>query len=596
MPLRKMRDRNPKHRVKFGLRLSNIFSKLSRCLIGFVLASLTGANFAPVKAQILPSKPAPVASPAAAPSDPQGLGRETPRGTVIGFIRAAQAENYDLAIQYFEPRRRSASSDDQELAAQLLAILNSRFPSTDSVTDDPEGRVGDGVPRTQITVGLTRTMVESFPLSLVRLDLSRGVKLWFISRQTLERVPEIYYSLRYPQIEKRLPRFLVQTRPLEMPLWQWLAIVLLAPIAFALGWLAVFLALAVWQFVRRARGLPADPLRPLRRFGPETLLAAAIIHYNLVSWIGTSLLYRQYYRDIIWIFVAFGIYWAATRIIYRISVLVWTRLTEKGRLAERSLISLGRRFLDVLLFVLIGLIVLRSMGLDVTAALAGLGIGGLAIGLGAQKTFENLLGGIAILTDRALVVGDPCKIGDRTGVVEDIGLRSTKLRTEDRTVVSIPNGTVATATLENYRLRDKILFRQVVRLRYDLSANHVRYTLGEIREILAHHPRVEEATWRVRVLRFADYSIDVEVYVYILDRDYLQFLAIQEQLLLQILEVIERTGATVAQPTQTTLVARDNWVDPEKAAAAQKAIEKNQDFGVPGPQRPELIPEKHGEK
>src|SRR5256885_15345250 len=110
-----------------------------------------------------------------------------------------------------------------------------------------------------------------------------------------------------------------------------------------------------------------------------------------------------------------------------------------------------------------------------------------------------MMGGISILTDRALLVGDACKIGDQRGVVEDIGLRSTKLRTEERTLVSIPNGTVATAILENYRLRDKILFRQVLRLRYDLSPDHLRHVTEELREVLARHARVEEASARVRV-------------------------------------------------------------------------------------------------
>lgn len=597
----KMVSDKPKHGITLKLRASKRFPKLLGQLCAVLWAWLIGANFALTNAQTLPPRSAPTASEGAQPADPQGLGRETPRGTVKGFVRSAQDGTYDVAVQYFERGPHSSLDQDRELAAQLLAILNARFAtSLDSISEDPEGRLGDGVPHNQIMVGGSRTVGESFPLYLVRREVSRGgPKLWFISRQTLERVPETYYSLRYPQMERRLPRFLVQIRPLAMPLWQWIAIILLVPIALVFGWLATFLVVAAWQFGRRVRGWPALPGGRLRRFGPGTLLAAAIIHYNLVSWIGTSLLYRQYYRNVIGVFVAFALYWAATRIVRRISTHISVRLAEKGRLAERSLVALARRVLDVILFVVIGLIVLRSMGLDqnsFTAALTGLGIGGLAIGLGAQKTFENLIGGIAILTDRALLIGDPCKIGDRTGVVEDIGLRSTKLRTEDRTVVSIPNGTVATATLENYRRRDKILFRQGIRLRYDLSADHVRYALKEIREVLAHHPKVEKASSRVRILRFADYSIDAEIYAYILERDYGQFLAIQEQLLLQVMDVLERTGATVAQPTQTTLVTRDNWVDAEKAETAEKAMKERQDLGATSLQEPELTPEKQRQK
>jgi MscS family membrane protein len=287
--------------------------------------------------------------------------------------------------------------------------------------------------------------------------------------------------------------------------------------------------------------------------------------------------YRQYYRRLIWIFLAFAFYWLITRITSEVSDRLGRRLTNSGRMAERSIVSLGRRVLEVLIFIGVILAVLSGLGVNVTAALAGLGIGGLAIGLGAQKTFENLLGGITVLTDKALQIGDACRIGDQRGVVEDIGLRSTKLRTEDRTVVTIPNGIVASSVLENFRQRDKILFRQLVRLRYDLSADHLRYALEEIRRVLKEDTRVENATSRVRAIKFAEYSIEVEIYAYILVRDFSEFLTDQEQLLLQIVEAVEKTGAAIALPSQGALILQDTWIDPEKAKAARSRVKDSGD-------------------
>jgi len=238
----------------------------------------------------------------------------------------------------------------------------------------------------------------------------------------------------------------------------------------------------------------------------------------------------------------------------------------------------------------VALIVLSGFGVNVTAALAGLGIGGLAIGLGAQKTFENLLGGISILIDKALVIGDPCRIGDQRGVVEDIGLRSTKLRTEDRTIVTIPNGTVATAVLENYRQRDKILFRQLVRLRYDLSSDHLRYLLDEARAVLKQNNRVENATSRVRLLRMAEYSIEVEIYAYILVRDYAEFLALQEELILSIVDAIEKTGAAIALPSVGPVFAQDAWIDPEKVKPPKPTLRNPAIPAHPTAIRPPLDP------
>jgi MscS family membrane protein len=562
--------------------VAKLFSPACARTIVLLMIILTGASRAPAQVSSLLPGQKPAATPqAATPTDP--LGRDTPRGTLIGFIRAAQDES-ERAVEYFQPPakgHRETTEEEQELASQLFTVLNARFPASalGSISNDADGHSEDQQPRDQIKIGGTRGLSETFPITLVRFTDAHNVKLWFISRQTLDQVPEVYYSLRFPQLEKNLPAYLVKHRLLGMPAWQWVAILLLAPIAMAVGWAMAFLGRTGWQVVRRFRGLAPLPPQPLRRFGPGAMLLALIIHYRLVSAIGMSLLYRQYYQRVILVLLAFAVYWAVLQVTHWVFRGIAQRLTERGRLAERSLISLSRRVLDVVIFVAIVLFVLSSLDVNVTAALAGLGIGGLAIGLGAQKTFENLLGGISILTDKAIVVGDTCKIGDRAGTVEDIGLRSTKIRTEDRTVVSIPNGTVATATLENFRYRDKILFKQTIRLRYDLSPDHLRYILGQLRDVLVHYLKVEQPSARVRIVRFGENAIDVELYAYILERDYSVFLAIQEELLLQVMETLERTGGAVALPSQTTVVTQDAWVNPEKAAAARKAMEKSRDDG-----------------
>jgi len=567
------------------VRLFSVFQKT------FILLLTFGVGTVPmVHAQILQRPAATATTPAAAaPADPQELGRETPRGTVIGFVRASQSENYDVAVQYFEPRRRASLEPERELAQQLLEILNARFRSSlDSITNDPMGRQENEPPRDQIVVGAAHGF-ESFPLYLVREDVGHGAKVWLISRQTLDQVPEVYDSLRFAQLEKRLPKFLVKARFLGMPLWQWISILLFAPVALLLGWFVALIVRLGSQRIRRALGLvPLQP-EPLRRFGPTAVLGAVIVHYYFVYVIGASILYREYYRDLLLILLAFALYWAITKLTYWLSLRVWNRLTDRGMYAERSLVSLIRRVLDVAIFFVIALVVFKNvLNWNLTAALAGLGIGGLAIGLGAQKTFENMMGGISILTDRALLVGDVCKIGDQRGMVEDIGLRSTKLRTEERTLVSIPNGTVATAILENFRLRDKILFRQTVRLRYDLTPDHVRYVSEQLRQVLTGHPKVDAGSARVRLLKLGENAIEMEIYAYILTREYREFLAVQEDLILQAMDVLENSGAAVAVPGQTTMVTRDSWIDPQKAAAAQKAMDKSRDPGVPGIQRPEL--------
>jgi MscS family membrane protein len=401
----------------------------------------------------------------------------------------------------------------------------------------------------------------------------------------LAAVPGVYDSLTFPTIEKKLPPYLVEHRVLSMPYWQWLAVLIFIPVVFVVARIATKLFEILTRFWRRAHHLPAEASEPLSRIGPLTFVIALLIHYQLVAYIGTSLLYRIYYRRVIWIFLAIALYWLLTRITRAISARIAASLTSRGKFAERSIVSLIRRFIEVSIFILVTLVVLHSLGFDVSTALAGVGIGTLALGLGAQKTFENMFGGVSILFDKVVQVGDSCKVNNQTGVVEDIGLRSTRLRTPERTVLSIPNGTMATAVIENLRFRDKFLCQQVIRLRYDLSPDHVRFVLEEIRELLLENPKVEDSTSRVRFLRFSDYALEVEIFCYILEGDYASYLASQEALLLSVMDALDKAGAVVALPTQTTFVTQDSWVDPEKAKAAKSVIEKMRGRGASDPQK-----------
>jgi MscS family membrane protein len=535
----------------------------------------------------VPSVLSPAASTPSQPAvPPDALKRETPKGCLLGFIKAAGEERYNVATQYFQPstaRRRPSIEEEEELASQLFTILSLKFSSTlDFVSNDPLGRLDDGLPSDQEQIGVVRGQSEDLPILLVRADDEQGRKLWYISRKTLGGVQEVFDNLQFPVLEKNIPQTLVSNRFMAMPLWQWVAILLFAPVALLFARIVTFIAQTFLRYRAKGHGLALGRRQPFLRPDPITLSLAIFIHYRFVGYIGTSILYRLYYRRIILILFAAAFYWIVITLTRAISQRVGASLGNRGLYAERSLVSLLRRFVDVVVFLFVSLTVLKRMGVDVSTALAGVGIGGLALGLGAQKTFENVFGGVSILFDKVIVVGDTCKINNQVGTVEDIGLRSTRLRTPERTVLSIPNGILSTSTIENLRFRDKFLCQQVIRLRYDLSPDHVRYVLGEIRELLRENPKVEDSSSRVRFLRFAEYALEIEIYAYILEPEYNAYLATQEALLLQVMDTLEKAGAVLALPTQTTLVTKDSWVDPEKSKAARAAIEKIRDPGVPG--------------
>jgi MscS family membrane protein len=183
-------------------------------------------------------------------------------------------------------------------------------------------------------------------------------------------------------------------------------------------------------------------------------------------------------------------------------------------------------------------------------ALAGLGIGGVALALGAQKTVENLLGGVFLLSDRALAVGDTCSISNRVGVVEDITLRSVRLRTLEQTLLSIPAGTLSQASVENFATRAKILAQTTLRVRYGTTAEQLRSILTGIQRLIAENSKIDTASSRVRLVNFGERAVEIELFAYVLTTDFSEFLAIREDLLLQAVAVVESSGSGFAQPTE----------------------------------------------
>jgi MscS family membrane protein len=193
---------------------------------------------------------------------------------------------------------------------------------------------------------------------------------------------------------------------------------------------------------------------------------------------------------------------------------------------------------------------LALAGIDPTTALAGVGIAGVAVALGAQKSIENLVGAIFLLTDRALAVGDYCRVADREGWIEDITLRSVRLRTLQQTLVSIPAGLLSQGSIENFSTRGKILLQSILRLRYGTTAEQLQTILSGIDRILAEHPTVEQESARVRLVEFGPQAVELELFAYITTSDMTTFLKVREHLLLRVAAVVESSGSAFAAPTQ----------------------------------------------
>jgi MscS family membrane protein len=517
-------------------------------------------------AQILPTSTS--TSAASSPVDP--LGRTTPSGTMLGFLQAAQSGDYGIAAQYLQMSPARRQSEGEQMASKLKVVLDTAFTGRFKNFTQADGVAQEGVPLGRQRLGVMSSGDVEANLDLVRVSDPNAGKIWLVASDTLTKIPELYDQVQARQVESRLPNVLVKHEFAGLQLWQLLALLLAVPVAAVLAWLGLTaLEVPLRWWARRRGDLDVANWRSVS--GPAWLLAGTLIHQLFARYLHIPLLPRHYYFQVTSIALIIGATWIVWRVLRWSLGRVRNRALSRGHAGTGSLMLLGERILKAVVFVAGVLALLSSLGFNMSTALAGLGIGGLAIGFGAQKTIENLFGGVSVLGDEVFRVGDVCRFGDRTGVVEDIGLRSTRIRTDERTLLAIPNGTVATINLENLSRRDKILFKTTLGLRLDSKPDHVRFVLAEIRRLLYSHPKVETATVRVRLTDIAGSSLSVELLSYILTRDFNEFTAVREDLLLRMLDVMEDSGGSLALPSQTLYLSRDSGVEKEKA---EKAIQK----------------------
>ena len=523
-------------------------------------------------------QPAP-ASGTNAPTDP--LGRNTPSNSVLGFLKAATAGDYNIAAQYLQMSAAHRQSEGEQTATKLKFVLDNAFVGNYSRFNQPEGTPQEGVALGHHKLGTMAAGDVEADLDLVRVSDPSAGKIWLISTDTLAKLPELYDQVKARKVESKLPAVLVKHQLGGMPLWQWVALLAATPLAAGLGWLILAVLEIPLRWWGRRRGRP-DVANWRSVSGPAWLLAGTLLHQVFAVYLRMPLLLRHYYFQMTSTALILSAVWIVWRVVrwslYRVRI----RALARGHAGTGSLMLLGERILKAVIFVLGVLAVLGNLGFNMSTALAGLGIGGLAIGFGAQKTIENLFGGVSVLADEVFRVGDVCRFGDRTGVVEDIGLRSTRIRTDERTLLAIPNGTVATINLENLSRRDKILFKTSLNLRSETKADHLRFILSEVRRLLYSHPKVESNTVRVRLIDVAGGAPTVEVVAYVLTQDFNEFAAVREDVLLRIMDIVDNSGSGLALPAQTLYLGRDSGLAKDKAeTAVQKIAELRDDKKLP---------------
>jgi len=475
------------------------------------------------------------------------LGRDTPRGTIAGFNLAVHREDFQSAARFLQLS--AGGRRDTERLARDLADLIDRYyiQPLAALSDDPQGTATDGLALDHERVILTMAG-KPVDLELVRVKDREAGLVWLVSAQTLARVPALRRSAGVTWLEGLMPAALVDARLFGLSIAQWVAWAATLLVPAAALWLLSAIVIASARAVSgpKRRALIDTWYGGLR--WPVILVVTLAVHVAAVPLLGFSLAFRFGYSRLELAVVVLAVAW----FLWRLMALSFTHARimalRRGQASVRSLLLLAERVSKTIVALAAVFALLTIAGVDTTTALAGVGIGGVAIALGAQRSVENLLGGVFLLTDRALAVGDTCSIADRLGVVEDITMRSVRLRTLEQTLLSVPAGVLAQSSVENFATRDKILVLSTLRLRYDTTAAQLRQVLGRIRGLLEERPEIEKETARIRLVDFGVYAIELELFAYLLTPDFSKFLALREELLLQVAAIVESSGSGFARP------------------------------------------------
>ena len=428
--------------------------------------------------------------------------------------------------------------------------------------------------------GLTRWMIPHTSIVLRRVAEGPRAGEFLFTPKTVERAKEFYERTRHLEPRSKavvhdgyaifrthpgwmIPLAWVKALPdwvqgvyLGQTLWQWLALALL-----------LVLAAALVVLVRRwSQRRPRDESvrSHLRRMAVPVavLLLGFLLRDVMIGQIGLAGIMLAFMHLALRSIMVLAGAWLTMLIGGATAQAIVNSPRIQPQSVDASLVRIAARLVSLVVAVLIVVEGARMLGLPVMGLIAGLGVGGLAVALAAQSTIENFIGSITIYADRPVRVGDFCRFGEEVGTVEQIGLRSTRIRTLGRSVMTIPNAEFSRLKLDNFSLRDSNLFRTTVSLRYETTPQQLRDVLANVRKLLLEHPRVLEDPARVRLVEFGPHSFQLEAFAYVDSSDWNEFLGIREELFLQIADAVEAAGTRLAVPAQTPYLARDSIGEP----------------------------------
>jgi MscS family membrane protein len=500
----------------------------------------------PLASAQIPGLPNSDAPPAAeAPVDP--MGRTTPRDAIVGFSRAVDRGDFMAAARYLQLKG-AQRQDAPNLAAQLKSVIDRELhEGLGRISDAPTGSLDDGLGEDLEQIGPLDIEGETTYINLVRVNDPEDGRIWLVSSDTLRRIPALAQAAGQTVVERIMPASLLAHSFLGLSYAHWIVLLTLLLGTFALFWV---LGLGINLIVKTAI---RDPLRRLgwdswyrETHWPAITALTILVQFIVVPWLGFPITFRVGYARVGLVAFVIVAAWLVRRGLSLAFTHARAMVRGKDRASTQSLMLLAERMIQAVIVGFAIILVLILFGVESKTALAGLGIVGVALALGAQKTVENLLGGIFLLSDKALAVGDYCTISNQSGWIEDVTLRSVRMRTVNQTLLSLPAGSLAQTGIENFATRRKMPINTILRLKYGTSAAQLKRILAEVGALLKANGKLEPGESYCRLSNFGVEAIELELFAYVLTSDSIEFRAVREGVLLEIATIVEAAGSALA--------------------------------------------------
>ena len=376
---------------------------------------------------------------------------------------------------------------------------------------------------------------------------------WYLSEETVEKIP-ILFEAAYPFGSDRLLKYLPddQSTYMGLMIWQYLAILILVIVSFifnkGLSWVVHYVITKIlFKFGRQE--LATTYIKPVVR--PFSLMIAFAIVSMFLPILQLPINVSHYltlgFAGLIPFFGTIGAY-----NMIDIVALYFEKLAHKSESTlDDQLVPLFRKIAKTFVVIIGGVYVLANLNVQLVPLLATLSIGGLAFALAAQDTIKNFFGSLMIFVDKPFQVGQWITASGIDGTVEEVGIRSTRIRTFSNSLIYVPNGKLADATIDNHGLRSYRRFSTDLAITYDTPPDIVEIFIKGLRKIVEEHPKTRKDTYHIYMNNLNSHSLDIKFYIFFTVPSWGQELEARHEVIMSILKLAHTLGVNFAFPTQT---------------------------------------------